>query len=76
MYFVDQIKYITDSDENPLGDCPEKFKSIPYHTRCLAPSKYVTKEGISDLDKIEIVEIHDKWRSNLQTPASKMMKMV
>jgi hypothetical protein len=57
-------------------NCPEKFKKIPYHTGCLRTSKYAVKLGLSDQDKKEIVELHDKWRMNTEVPAKQMLKMV
>ena len=56
--------------------CPVEYQSIPYHTGCLATSKYVTKVGLTDANKINIVKLHNRWRSNLAVPASSMLKMV
>lgn len=46
------------------------------HTRCLARSKYVTREGLNSADKREIVQVHNDWRSKISKPASGMMKVV
>jgi len=77
IYCTDKIKYLYSSDSQPVSaDCPDKYKNIPFHTRCLTPAKYVTQEGIKEEEKQEIVDLHDRWRSDLEVPASAMMKMV
>lgn len=76
IYCTDDIKYLVDSDTEPSTDkCPEKYKKIPLHTGCLATSKYVTKEGLTEADKKNIVDLHDQYRMKVKTPAKSMMKM-
>lgn len=75
LYCTDKISYLSTSDNVALGVCPEEYKAIPYHTRCLASSKYVVAEGVNEADKKEIVDLHDAWRSDLEAPASAMLKM-
>ncbi len=77
MYCTDQINYPLESDSQMVSaDCPDKYKTVPFHTRCLTPAKYMTKEGINEEEKQKIVDLHDEWRSNADVPASQMMKMV
>lgn len=76
IYCTDEIKYITDSDSSATtDDCAEKFKEIPFHTYCLATSKYVAKEGLSKEDQKAIVDLHNKYRMSQKTPAANMMKL-
>lgn len=75
-YCTEEIKYLADSDATALAeDCPNRYSNTPMHTACLATSKYAVKIGVTDQDKKEIIELHDKWRTNLKEPAKNMMKM-
>lgn len=77
MYCVDKIKFLTNSDSTLLDPkCPAKYKNRnKHHTACLNPSKYAVKVGLSDQDKKEIVDLHDKWRMAAEKPGKHMMKM-
>lgn len=76
IYCTDKLTYMFNSDNVPLDEsCPEQYKAIPFHTRCLTSSKYVVAEGVKEIEKKEIVDLHDKWRSDMVVPASGMLKM-
>jgi len=60
--------------------CPEKFQNLtPPHTACLPPppegSLIPTAEGVDDEVIIEILRLHNYYRSNVQPPATNMQKM-
>lgn len=71
------IENVVDLSKKPTGDCSQEYSDIsPYHTACLPPRPNVAKVGLTERDKVEILELHNKYRRNTIVPAKKMQKIV
>ena len=66
-----------DFSKKPIGNCSQEYSNIsPYHTACLPPRPNVAKVGLTERDKVEILEVHNRFRRNTAVPAKKMQKIV
>ena len=75
LFCLDKIKSIN-LNVKPEAHCRPEFLNISkVHTACLAPLTNVAKFGVSEAEKKEIVDLHNKWRRDVPMMASAMMKM-
>ncbi|XP_060576531.1 venom allergen 5-like [Ruditapes philippinarum] len=56
-------------------ECKDKFKMIVNHSACRERSPLVQKAGVSDAEKNMIVSEHNKYRKDVNPPATDMLRM-
>lgn len=55
--------------------CYPKFQLISGHSACVPKSSQAFAGGVTEIDKIEIVDRHNYHRANVDPPAANMLKM-
>uniref|UniRef100_K1R1X9 Cysteine-rich secretory protein Mr30 n=1 Tax=Magallana gigas TaxID=29159 RepID=K1R1X9_MAGGI len=57
------------------ANCEPRFTTIENHSACLNRSAQATQAGVTEQEKVDIVNLHNLLRSQVNPPATNMMKM-
>ena len=56
--------------------CTPEYKKLPGHTMCMKDKPNVSKQGMTEAEKLAVLDQHNRLRGGVNPPATDLVKLV